>query len=839
VVFLACAVLVTTSSAHSNFDSKIFKQNAFRGGFGDGSDSSRIDSRQTNDESVTNSKKSRILPHRRAAPHVRAAIAALENETLFHPERSAHGGRGPSAPPIDYGGKHPYEVHQRRLEEGDGGTDSKFSPMRITLHIDQLMEDARNSNSTDAMIKAEFITEYILENMKEYWSQSLSVVPVKGSLTMDTYGLYAGVYCGDTQFTRVPSDHITQGIPDTDLVLYVSASDSPLFCGGSTLAVAVACNMDQYDRPTAGAINFCLDGITDISAGKMPPQSVIDDSVDVAIHEAGHVLGMSSNSFRFFRNKQTGMPLTLRPIEPHEAICVDGQARTVYLPSSDVLQFKTDEVTQKRSAVIVTETVRTVARNQFDCQDLLGAQLENQPTGSSSCTGDHWDERLFYPEALSGIVAPTNNILSPLTLALLEDSGWYKANYSMTSMDPWGLGAGCDFVHGKCIEDGNVPSHSRGYFCADKSQYGCSFGNTHKMSCTLLDYSKHGRPIPENYQYFPNSPSLGGPTQADYCPIFSTTYAVSLLEKTTPDDLDCRNTENNNMLTSISNVYWEEYGPDSRCFETDLGYGICYNRQCIKDENVVKVFIRDSWHTCEYDFQEIQPYDSTLGLLDFIFTCPRLSSVCPDLFCPANCSGRGTCVYEKDEENPDAHISASCKCFDETDTSVGCSTSLILKGDWIENSEDLKDKIRDGRFFDPLIKIFLDDPQNWTKDSWVWAIGLMIIVGVLFLCFCSSFFQENKKMKKRHYSDRGKRKKRHAHSPRRQQRLNIPHSPQRPNYYHQSKTPQPSAPPLAGTHVPYPRAQRDQFPRGGFSPRTMTISNKNDYGIEVSPRHKH
>jgi len=77
-----------------------------------------------------------------------------------------------------------------------------------------------------------------------------------------------------------------------------------------------------------------------------------------------------------------------------------------------------------RYASIVTEKVRTIARNQFDCQSLDGAQLENQPTRAESCTGDHWDERLFYPEALSGVISPTANILSSLTLALMEDSGW-------------------------------------------------------------------------------------------------------------------------------------------------------------------------------------------------------------------------------------------------------------------------------------------------------------------------------------------------------------------------------------------------------------------------------
>jgi leishmanolysin-like peptidase len=68
-----------------------------------------------------------------------------------------------------------------------------------------------------------------------------------------------------------------------------------------------------------------------------------------------------------------------------------------------------------RYASIVTPKVQVVVRNHFNCSDLEGAQLENQPTGASSCTGDHWDERQYYPESLSGVISPTTVILSPLS----------------------------------------------------------------------------------------------------------------------------------------------------------------------------------------------------------------------------------------------------------------------------------------------------------------------------------------------------------------------------------------------------------------------------------------
>ena len=172
-----------------------------------------------------------------------------------------------------------------------------------------------------------------------------------------------------------------------------------------------------------------------------------------------------------------------------------------------------------------------MARNQFGCQSLEGAQLENQPTGTQSCTGDHWDERLFYPEALSGVISPTTNIISPLTLALMEDSGWYLANYTHTKVSPWGLGTGCEFVNEPCLVqqvDGSggstsvVPEYGRGFFCRKASQRGCSPAHTHKMACTVIDYSLFFPQIlPDSrFQYFEDEPSQGGPRQADYCPVF-------------------------------------------------------------------------------------------------------------------------------------------------------------------------------------------------------------------------------------------------------------------------------------------------------------------------------
>lgn len=114
----------------------------------------------------------------------------------------------------------------------------------------------------------------------------------------------------------------------------------------------------------------------------------------------------------------TGKPRTSRPFSGRTVTCVDGRERTLILPDASTMEFTLTDSGQRYSS-IVTPKVRSVARNQFNCQTVTGGRLENQPTRSESCTGDHWDESLYYPEAMSGVISPTTNILSSLTLGEL------------------------------------------------------------------------------------------------------------------------------------------------------------------------------------------------------------------------------------------------------------------------------------------------------------------------------------------------------------------------------------------------------------------------------------
>jgi len=92
-------------------------------------------------------------------------------------------------------------------------------------------------------------------------------------------------YYGSYQLCTGPSEEecttyaAQSGAPDTDFIVYISASDAG--CGGSTLAYASACEFDENtNRPLAGYINFC-------SAVILNPGSVLMLLVQQKIFLAG------------------------------------------------------------------------------------------------------------------------------------------------------------------------------------------------------------------------------------------------------------------------------------------------------------------------------------------------------------------------------------------------------------------------------------------------------------------------------------------------------------------------------------------------------------------------
>ena len=537
-------------------------------------------------------------------------------------------------------------------------TQTNIEPIRIVYETTEL--DLNNNPYEQKTIQA--IKAKVLPEIAKIWSSILSVTPV-----MENIPIPINVCNGF--FPNVPPEIVENGVENADLVIFVSGAsyvNDKRLCGSKTLASASFCNLDQVDRPAIGFINFCLSNFDEKKMDKM---------VKIGVHEMAHILGWNDDLLKYFRNRETGEPFTSRPFKTESVPCVDGRFRDYELPAQNTLQMKKDWSTGVEAIYyeVVTPSLQQVTRNQFGCQTLTGARLENQPT-KNSCIGAHFDERYFFTEVMGAIYSSASaSALSPLTLALIEDTGFYEVHYysPYVQNSAFGLGAGCDFLTDSCIEEETekVKESFKPYFCDTVTKFTdngidqaadntCDPSFSNIAYCDLIDFSDgppagYDAPDEDAYSYFSNK-NLGVLfTHANYCPI-PTILAVDCIE---------------GPVSSYQKLYpGEEYGDDSRCINTKFkhpqdGYvnrGACFRTTCDQENQTLLVHVDGEDLFCEFDGQEIDfPWTATAS-----FICPPLNSICPEMFCPGLCSAKGVCNYELDRPK--------CECFDENDTSEGC-----------------------------------------------------------------------------------------------------------------------------------------------------------------------
>ena len=288
-----------------------------------------------------------------------------------------------------------------------------------------------------------------------------------GSVGMPADLLDALKVCSSCTTTGSCSDCATSPAgagADADFVFFVSAVTTAA-CTGGALAYSGTCQRDELDRPIFGAANFCPAALS-VAPADFEAQTA------TVVHELVHALGFSQASWPLFRDDD-GKPRTPRGADGLPPLvsttCVDGVTRMTRKPSSNtVVTDSTHGLTVNR---MVTPRVAAMARELFGCSTITGAELEHKPASDSHCYGSHWEQHLFSNE----LMAPADNYVSKsqshgamsirmrstawneLTLAALEDSGWYKAsNHSAREYLPFSSrGKGCGHVaevlHQDCL----------------------------------------------------------------------------------------------------------------------------------------------------------------------------------------------------------------------------------------------------------------------------------------------------------------------------------------------------------------------------------------------------
>ena len=272
------------------------------------------------------------------------------------------------------------------------------------------------------------------------------------------------------------------------------------------LAAAAPCLTDEDHRPLAGMIYLNSKLNFEITNTNLYMKNLL-------FHEITHILGFHS----FF----------IQNLKMYNAVS-NGDDTKYYIISKKVLDK---------------------AREHFYCSTLPGIPLENQEREGS--VGDHWESRYMLGDYMISNDFPEQAI-SDITLAFLEDTGFYKVNYYSGGLFKFGKNKGCNFFKKKCVID-EQPYFDE--FCVNKDEPKCGSSRTVKSSCFIKKY----REIPSEYQYFSDK-SSGGFIPADYCPVPYEYY--------NSDDYY----PNHCQVGTIkpSNVNGETMGKDSLCFMSSL-----------------------------------------------------------------------------------------------------------------------------------------------------------------------------------------------------------------------------------------------------------------------------
>nr|XP_027196762.1 leishmanolysin-like peptidase [Dermatophagoides pteronyssinus] len=464
------------------------------------------------------------------------------------------------------------------------------------------------------------------------------------------------------QKTSSTNHSLINGINDADFVFYISTLQSTRCGKGSTIAYAAHCQQETHlNRPIAGHANICPDSIS------TKPQD-LETLISTFKHEILHALGFSVSLYAFYLDPNGSNPTidalknqqNKHSLNNNRGLLNGGGGSgggSMLMISKKILQRVPRKNWMVRGGnitnnvfVISTPNVLREVRNHFNCSKLEGAELENQGEDGTLLT--HWEKRLFENEAMTG-THTQNPVYSRITLALMEDTGWYKVNYSLAQPLEWGRNLGCDFAMKSCkewIDTKRRQGKSIHPFCdrvkKDPLQTECTDNRDSVALCNLRQYDEK---LDRKFQNFDDIKNIshdsvsyfgGSVILADYCP-----YIQEFTWKQNNETVrgsKCSYPENNPSIEK--NFALEHYGIDSKCMNhgdemwvertcqeirqwQHWGSG-CYQYRCTED-GFISILIANHTYICLYDNQEIKIqlfYNNWLHKGSII--CPKCTELC-------------------------------------------------------------------------------------------------------------------------------------------------------------------------------------------------------------------
>eukprot|EP01059_Diplonema_ambulator_P028107 TRINITY_DN4681_c0_g1_i1.p1 TRINITY_DN4681_c0_g1~~TRINITY_DN4681_c0_g1_i1.p1 ORF type:complete len:684 (+),score=51.15 TRINITY_DN4681_c0_g1_i1:68-2053(+) len=406
----------------------------------------------------------------------------------------------------------------------------------------------------------------MLEKTAGWANAALNVKRKMKTLTVGTQ------VCGQIP---VPSCMLENGVSDADFVGFVSAypmSDSL----SSTIAWSVPCQEDHSGRTTAGHINIVPSMVRTTST---PDQ--YHNAVMVLIHELFHALGLSS---RFWSDENNGNKPRF------------GWFSHIPLPIITAVN---------NTYFLTTPAVKREVQAHFNCTTIPGAPIEKH--GGAGSQGSHWEQIFLGPEAMTYSISSQSPVMmSRITLAYFEDTGFYIPNYEVTERAPvlrYGKDSCLNYMKCEGVD-----------MCDVLHQLRCSPDRIGMAICTAQEYCKHWA-----HQYLCSVPPV------EPCHTRATIhqcYSGTAQQHCVWDSREGR------CYDALGN----SYTPTARCFDSSIytsprevpeaPVGRCYHVNCNYGNGTYSVVVGDYIVPCvEGKVVQVSRYGGTM-------TCARFEEVC-------------------------------------------------------------------------------------------------------------------------------------------------------------------------------------------------------------------
>jgi leishmanolysin len=341
-----------------------------------------------------------------------------------------------------------------------------------------------------------------------------------------------------------------------------------------------------------------------LNSAIIPDKIETEHSIDrffftLIFHELMHVLALSANSWTQWIDKRT---------EKHYTAPVVGSY--------------THPEFRKRFRILHTPALVRFVSERFGAREFWGgisAGLELEDGGGPGTAGSHPEARVYGGEVNCGIFVPYVTI-SNLSLAILDDTGWYEVNYSLGEPYSWGDGRSmqlrpiAEFLNGPpqfaypkhylCWkrEQGPQCNHdfrAKGY-CSPVADFKCPGNNDEvcrwRKFVNPMDFDFRGN-VPEfDYLYF----IVGNASQR------------------------CDDPENND-----GNEFGEEFGDESMCAMSLLSrtresaevLPRCYRMVCVGELLIIE--IENQSRICREENEKVE-FQGFRGAL----VCPKREFIC-------------------------------------------------------------------------------------------------------------------------------------------------------------------------------------------------------------------